>query len=115
ELKKQEGKQFAVDGVPKALPALQRAARLQQKAGAPAMSWEQLQATLYEMEGKMESNHRHDQISSDETLHQLYGDALFALVAFGRGLELNAEDALREACDRFMHASRTAEGNGVVE
>ncbi len=115
ELKKEEGKQFAVDGVPKALPALQRAARLQQKANTPAMSWQHLQSGLSAFRAALDDNHHDGKENKHVVLQRVYGDVLFTLVALGRGLELNAEDALREACDRFMHASRTAEGNGVAE
>lgn len=105
EIKKQEGKQSAVDGVPKALPALQRAARLQQKANAPAPSWEQFRNTMEEFERALQQSDLHAGVVPRKNLLTAYGDVLFALVAAGRGLELNAEDALREACDRFAPPS----------
>jgi MazG family protein len=100
ELKKEEGKKSAIDGVPKALPALQRAARLQQKANLPAMTRAALQEDWERFLAATEPR---------ESLQRAYGDLLFALVAFGRGAELNAEDALREACERFIQDVREAE------
>lgn len=93
ELKRQEGKKSAIEGVPQAMPALQRAARLQQKAKAAAINREQLQQQWERLLTATEPR---------ESLQRTYGDLLFALVAYGRGLELNAEDALREACARFI-------------
>ncbi len=106
ELKKLEGKQSPIDGVPKALPALQRAARLQQKANTPAMSWQQFQTTMAEFESAIVSSDGHASMAHQKKLHEAYGDLLFALVAAGRGLELNAEDALREACEKFIRTRR---------
>ncbi len=106
ELKKQEGKKSVIDGVPRALPALQRAARLQQKANAITMNYEQVQAhwqALHRLHEQITPMSNHDQLQS------VYGDMLFALVSFGRSLELNAEDALREACKRFIHAPQREE------
>ena len=100
ELKKQEGKKSAIDGVPKALPALQRAARLQQKANATTNSREQLQ---HQWERFLAATEPH------ERSLRAYGDLLFALVAFGRSVELNAEDALRETCERFVEKTREEE------
>lgn len=103
ELKKQEGKQSPIDGVPRALPALQRAARLQQKANAPTMNFEQVQAQWQTLP------QQHESASTQNHLQNAFGELLFALVSFGRSLELNAEDALREACERFIHTQNTVE------
>src|SRR5262245_25265880 len=47
EIKKKEGKKSATDGVPAALPALQRAARLRQKANQPAPAWQEIDAVYH--------------------------------------------------------------------
>jgi tetrapyrrole methylase family protein/MazG family protein len=104
EIKKQEGKPSAGDGVPRALPALQRAARLQQKAGAPALRWEQCRNVMQDFEAALEKNDRASGAHMHKNLFNAFGDLLFALVAAGRSFELNAEDALREACERFAQA-----------
>lgn len=101
ELKKQEGKQSPLDGVPRALPALQRAARLQQKANTPAMNFEQVSAQWQAFMQLRERN------SNQHQMQDAFGELLFALVSYGRTLELNAEDALRESCERFIHTQRT--------
>ncbi|MDZ7265804.1 MAG: nucleoside triphosphate pyrophosphohydrolase [candidate division KSB1 bacterium] len=102
QIKQQEGKKNALAGVPHALPALQRAARLQQKAGAAAASVDEVEATWQTFRAAAAG--AKDGLPSDHRpLPELYGDLLFRLVAFGRGLGLNAEDNLREACHRFEH------------
>jgi tetrapyrrole methylase family protein/MazG family protein len=100
ELKKQEGKKSSLEGIPEALPALQHAARLQQKANVPAQSWNELLPAMQAFTTKVEMPQ--DKISTHEHhLQEAYGDLLFTIVSAGRGLGLNAEDALREACQRF--------------
>lgn len=100
ELKLQEGKKSVIDGVPTALPALQRAARLQQKANAPLANFEQAQTHWQALQ------QLHEQAAPHEHLQHTFGEMLFALVSFGRSLELNAEDALREACARFIYTQK---------
>ncbi len=99
ELKQQEGRKSVIDGVPAALPALQRAARLQQKANAPTATFAQAESHWQAVQQLQE------QAAPHEHLQRAFGAMLFALVAWGRGFELNAEDALREACARFVQNS----------
>jgi len=99
KIKQQEGKKSALDGVPQALPALQRAARLQQKAGTPAASLAEVETQWRSFLAAAAADEKVG--PARERLQKLYGELLFGLVALGRGLGLNAEDSLREACHRF--------------
>ncbi len=100
QIKQQEGKKSALDGVPHALPALQRAARLQQKARAATASAAEVEANWQAFRAAAAGEQAEPQRDL-RPLPALYGDLLFSLVALGRGLGLNAEDSLREACHRF--------------
>lgn len=103
KLKQQEGKKSAIDGVPRALPALQKAARLQQKANAAVVDRPIIQQQLLDFSNLSFNHHNGDRMHHHESLQTAFGDLLFNLVSLGRGLGLNAEDALREACERFAH------------
>ncbi len=100
EIKKQEGKKSIIDGVPAALPALQRAARLQQKANAPAPAWEKLEA-LYQR-FKTSAQCAHENATPNNDLNKILGELLFSFVGISRTVSANPEDALREACERFQ-------------
>jgi MazG family protein len=99
--KAKQGKKGALDGIPKSAPALLRAARAGEKAGAVGFDWvdargPRLKVTeeLGELDKAMASGNR------AEIEHEL-GDTLFALVNLARKLGLDAESALRGATDRF--------------
>lgn len=103
KLKQQEGKKSAIDGVPRALPALQKAARLQQKTNAAAAEHQNVHQQLIDFSNITLNHQNGDRMHHHESLQTAFGDLLFNLVSLGRGLGLNAEDALREACERFTH------------
>lgn len=103
KLKQQEGKKSAIDGVPRALPALQKAARLQQKANAATADRQNVHQQLLDFSNVAFDHQNGERVVHDESLQTAFGDLLFNLVSLGRGLGLNAEDALREACERFAH------------
>lgn len=109
EIKKKEGKKSVIDGVPSALPALQRAARLQQKANAPTPSWDRIDAAYERLKALLRQPAEHKNEAGLEQLPEAVGELLFALVGVSRTMAVNPEDALREACERF----RTAFSSGV--
>ncbi|MDZ7291503.1 MAG: nucleoside triphosphate pyrophosphohydrolase [candidate division KSB1 bacterium] len=98
KLKKDEGKNSVIDGVPAFLPALQRAQRLQQKAGTVGFDWENLEQVLEKFNSELAEL---EQAGDPEQREEKFGDLLFSLVGVGRWLGLNAEDALRRACEKF--------------
>jgi XTP/dITP diphosphohydrolase len=108
---KAEGKISVIDGVPTALPALQRAQRLQQKAGTAGFDWENMAQVLEKLRSELmelEAAHRDD---NPQQLEDEFGDVLFSIVAVARWLGLNAEDALRRACDKFSRRFRLVENH----
>lgn len=91
----------ALDGVPASLPALLRAQRLQVKAGRVGFdwpSWRQAWAKVREELGEMDE--ALDLADGERIRHEL-GDVLFSLVNVARLLDVDAEDSLRQAADKF--------------
>ncbi len=109
KLKKAEGKKSAIDGVPAALPALQRAQRLQQKAGAAGFDWENVNQVIAKFNSELVEFRQARRDGDPKHLEDEFGDVLFSLVTVGRWLGLNAEDALRQACDKFSRRFRLVE------
>ncbi|MBA2321226.1 MAG: nucleoside triphosphate pyrophosphohydrolase [Deltaproteobacteria bacterium] len=105
----------ALDGVPEALPALLRAHRISEKAGAVGFDWpdvagvrEKLTEEVAELDEAIASG---DAAAIGEEL----GDVLFTLVNLGRHLPVSAEDALRTAAARFEARFRTVETELLAE
>ena len=101
-IKLKEGKESILDGIPKQLPALIRAQRMQEKAANVGFDWpesqqvwEKLEEELYEFKEVLEQGD--PQKSREE-----FGDLLFSLVNYGRFYDLNAEDSLRSTNKKFL-------------
>ena len=102
EIKKKEGRESLLDGVPRSLPALLRARRVQEKASKVGFDWERAEGALGklgeelgELEDAMRSG---DRVRAEEEL----GDLLFSVVNLSRFLGLDPEWALHKAIDKFV-------------
>ncbi|MDZ7361833.1 MAG: nucleoside triphosphate pyrophosphohydrolase [candidate division KSB1 bacterium] len=108
-LKKAEGKNSVIDGIPVSLPALQRAQRLQQKAGTIGFEWENIEQVIQKFHSELAELEDARRSGDGNQIEDEFGDLLFALVNVGRWLDLNAEDALRRACEKFSRRFRYLE------
>ncbi|MDG2333078.1 MAG: nucleoside triphosphate pyrophosphohydrolase [Myxococcota bacterium] len=90
-------------GIPSALPALMRAAKLQSRAPAESTERDAQQALLGAVEGLS--------LSEAGEAREGLGDVLFAAVAVARRLRVDPERALRDASDRFVRELRSDPGN----
>ena len=107
-----------LESVPLALPALTRAVKLQERAGAVGFDWNDPHAVLAklreevsEFEAELLSDEQHDDKLEDE-----FGDILLAVANLGRNLEIEPETALRRAnakfVARFRHIETELESRG---
>lgn len=107
--KAEKGKHGALEGIPRSAPALLRATRAGEKAGAVGFDWPDAagpRAKIDEELGELdEARARGDRAAMEREL----GDTLFALVNLGRKLGLDPEAALRAATDRFARRFRHLE------
>jgi MazG family protein len=123
ELKKAEkpDRQSALDGVPRALPALMRAEALQKKARKVGFDWPDVRGSLdkvreevaevtAEIESDLAFAHANEApfTPAPETAEEL-GDLLFSIVNLTRHLKLDAEELLTGANDKFARRFRAVE------
>lgn len=100
-LKKKEGKNSLLEGLPKNLPSLQRAARIGEKAQRVKFDWKDWKGALEKVEeefAELKEAIASGQVSEME--HEL-GDLFFSLCNLSRHLKLQPEDAHRKAISRF--------------
>jgi len=114
ELKKKEKpeRESALDGVPRALPALMRAEALQKKAKHVGFDWPDVHGALAKVREEIDEVQAELAASggkADPKLAAELGDLLFALVNLTRHLKLHAEDLLAAATDKFARRFRAVE------
>lgn len=106
ERTQKDGHSSVLDGVPAMLPALQRAARLGQKAARVGFDWQTSEDVLQKIgEELSELKNAADPTTREEEL----GDLLFAIAQYARKLGIDPEQALRVACNKFEQRFRHAE------
>ncbi|MCZ6875938.1 MAG: nucleoside triphosphate pyrophosphohydrolase [bacterium] len=97
----EKGRDSVLDGVPRTLPALTRALRMQGKAASVGFDW----PTIEPVWGKVHEELAELQAACDEAhaahIEEEFGDLLFSLVNLGRFLRLSPEEALRKAIGKF--------------
>ena len=101
----EKGRESAVDGVTETLPALAYAQKLQRRAGSAGFDWSGIEGALAKVREEADELARADDAQREDEL----GDLLFAIVALGRHLDLDAEAALRRSARRFRDRFRSVE------
>ena len=94
-----------LDGVPRALPALARAQSLIGRAARNGFDWPDEAGVLE----KLREEIAEPAAAPTEERAEEFGDVLFVLAAYTRRQGLQAEDALREACEKFERRFRALE------
>lgn len=102
KMKLDEGRASVVDGVPKELPALLRAARIQEKVSKVGFDWEKKEDVWKKIVEEIEELHRAEHRNNKEEIEEELGDLLFSLVNYSRFLQVNPELALRSAIVKFV-------------
>jgi MazG family protein len=101
--------QSRLDGIPRALPALQRAQKVQGRAAAVGFDWQSAEGALTQLESEAAELRRAQQEREPGRLADELGDVLFSVVNVARFLGVDAEAGLRQACRKFEARFRRAE------
>jgi len=108
-LKLDEGRSSLLDGVPKTLPSLQRAYRMQQRAAKVGFDWSTPEEVWTKVREELEELRRAVKGRGATRREEEFGDLLFALVNFARFVKVNPEDALRRTVEKFDRRFRYVE------
>lgn len=102
KLKLKEGKKSVLSGVPKTLPALVKAMRLQEKAKQVGFEWENKEQVWEKV--KEEEAELQEAIADgmQDKIEEEFGDLVFSLVNFARFLNIDAENALEITNKKFI-------------
>jgi MazG family protein len=104
-IKEMEGKYAKrvslLDGLPLALPSLERARRMSQRVSRVGFDWPSIEAVWKKVEEELRELKEANRGRSREAVEEEIGDLLFTLVNWARFKGLSAEEALRKANRRF--------------
>ena len=111
EQKKREGKQreSVLDGIPKELPSLLRAHRLQDRASRVGFDWERVEDVLPKLDEELAEFRQALKRQRTDEIEDELGDIFFVLVNISRFVGINPEDALRKTISKFIFRFRYIE------
>ena len=90
-----------LDGIPLALPALERSRRLSQRVSRIGFDWPHIRAVWKKVQEELAELKKANRSGSPKAAEEELGDLLFTLVNWGRFKNISAEEALRKANRRF--------------
>ena len=96
---KEKGNQSVLGGVPKSLPALVKAMRVQEKARGVGFDWDN-QAQVWD-KVKEEMNEFREETDHQKQTEE-FGDLLFSLINYARFVDINPEEALERTNKKFI-------------
>ena len=102
KLKLKEGKTSVLSGVPNALPALVKAARLQEKAKQVGFEWDNREQVWDKVEEEIGELKEAIQTEKTDRIEDEFGDVLFSLINYARFLKIDAENALARTNKKFI-------------
>ena len=97
--KKKEGKKYLLEGIPKGLPALLRAEKMQEKAARVGFDWPDVQGAVLKFKEEVD-----ELVAAQKTEDKIeeMGDVFFSLVNVARLQGIEPEQALQAANDKFQ-------------
>ena len=105
KLKLKEGKNSVLEGVPKSLPAVVKAYRIQEKVRGIGFDWQNKEQVWDKVLEEIQEL-KDEEISKSERIEDEFGDLLFALINYSRFININPEDALEKTNKRFIPSSK---------
>ena len=100
--KKQNTTQTLVD-VPLTLPALMRSSKVQHRAARVGFDWDDYHGALEKLDEEIKELKQAIELKNRQDIEEELGDVLFSAVNTARLLDIDAENALTKACNKFIN------------
>ena len=102
KIKLNQGQNSVLQGVPKSLPPLSKAMRIQEKVSAIGFDWKQTHQVLQKVNEEVKELHKEIQNNNMEAVEEEFGDLLFSLVNYARFVGVEPDRALDLANKKFI-------------
>ena len=117
-IKMKEGRKSVLEGVPKSLPALVKATRIQEKVAGVGFEWEKIEQVWDKVEEELVELKEEIKNGNKKRIESEFGDVLFALTNYARFLDVSPENALeitnRKFINRFQYMEKEIINEGKV-
>lgn len=110
-IKLKEGKKSVLEGVPKSLPALVKAFRIQDKVAGVGFDWDNDEEVLANVKEELEELSTEIDSGDLNQMEAEFGDVMFSLVNYARFLKINPETALERTNKKFIKRFNYIEEN----
>jgi XTP/dITP diphosphohydrolase len=110
-IKLKEGKKSVLEGVPKSLPALVKAYRIQDKVAGVGFDWDNDEEVLAKVKEELEELSTEIDSGDLNQMEAEFGDVMFSLVNYARFLKINPETALERTNKKFIKRFNYIEEN----
>lgn len=101
-IKLKEGKDSVLEGVPKGLPSLVKANRIQDKVAGIGFDWERPEQVWEKVQEELAEFKEEVALGDKARMEEEYGDVLFSMVNYARFLGINPENALERTNKKFI-------------
>lgn len=115
-LKLKEGKKSVLEGVPKSLPAVVKANRIQDKVAGVGFDWEEPHQVWEKVQEELSELNEEINRGNSEKIESEFGDVLFSMINYARFINVNPENALertnKKFIQRFQYLEQAAQQKG---
>lgn len=101
-LKLKEGKKSVLEGVPRSLPAMVKANRIQDKVAGVGFDWEEPKQVFEKVKEELDELQYEVQKADQNKMESEFGDVLFSMINYARFLNINPENALERTNKKFI-------------
>ena len=102
KLKLKEGKKSVLEGVPKSLPALVKANRIQDKVTGVGFDWEEPHQVWEKVQEELNELNEEIEKGNQQNIEKEFGDVLFSMINYARFIKVNPENALERTNKKFI-------------
>ena len=102
KLKLKEGKKSVLEGVPKSLPAMVKANRIQDKVAGVGFDWEKPEQVFEKVKEELAELQQEVDSQNVDAIESEFGDVLFSMINYARFLNINPENALERTNKKFI-------------
>ena len=103
QIKLKEGKKSVLEGVPKSLPAVVKANRIQDKVAGVGFDWEKPEQVWEKVQEELSELNEEITKGNQQNIEKEFGDVLFSMINYARFIGVNPENALEKTNKKFIN------------